>query len=136
MLTAFAAAGGLVAAVALDGVVKRWAARSLPEKRLAPGVAVALVLNPAETAARVSRVLALAGGATAVGVAAAGGRATVAVSLALALGGAVANELDRVRRGAVLDCFSFAGRLAFNPADVAITVGIAGALAALIAGAM
>ena len=55
-------------------------------------------------------------------------RATTGLGLALVVGGAVGNVIDRVRFGAVVDFFDFSDvyfNYVFNVADAAITVGAA-----------
>lgn len=51
------------------------------------------------------------------------GSVALAVSLALVLGGAAGNIIDRASAGAVIDCLSL-GNIVFNPADLAILVGL------------
>ena len=54
------------------------------------------------------------------------GRSLTAFALALVVGGAIGNVVDRVRFGAVVDFFDFSGLFfpyVFNIADAAITVG-------------
>lgn len=50
--------------------------------------------------------------------------AAARVALALILGGAVGNWIDRLRFGAVVDFFDFRVWPVFNVADSAITVGV------------
>jgi signal peptidase II len=55
-------------------------------------------------------------------------RPDLAVCLGLALGGATANAWDWVRRGGVIDFIDLRLWPVFNVGDVAIVVGVAGAL--------
>lgn len=52
-------------------------------------------------------------------------QSSVRVALALMLGGAIGNLLDRVARGEVVDFIKFPHWPAFNVADSAITIGVA-----------
>lgn len=61
-------------------------------------------------------------------------RAAVQMCFGIALGGAAANHLDTQSRSGVVNCFAFRQYLAFNLADVAISVGICMGLAFMIAG--
>lgn len=56
----------------------------------------------------------------------------VAIALALQLGGAVGNVIDRIRYGYVVDFFDFPRWPTFNVADSAITVGVVLLMYALI----
>lgn len=55
-------------------------------------------------------------------------------SLALVLGGAFGNWIDRIRFGAVIDFLDFRVWPVFNLADAAITIGVALYLGSLLAG--
>ena len=56
----------------------------------------------------------------------------VAIALALQLGGAIGNVIDRARYGYVVDFFDFLSWPTFNVADSAITVGVVLLMYALI----
>jgi len=49
--------------------------------------------------------------------------AVLLAAASVAAGGALSNYLSRRSPAGVVNCFSFHKRLAFNPADVAITAG-------------
>ncbi|WP_017931562.1 signal peptidase II [Robiginitomaculum antarcticum] len=60
------------------------------------------------------------------------------LSFALILAGSIGNVIDRVRYGAVVDFIDFSSlkfNFIFNPADVFITMGVIGMLAAVLLGA-
>lgn len=59
----------------------------------------------------------------------------LAIGLGAALGGALGNLYDRIRHGAVLDFLHVGIGGVFNPADVALVLGLAAALGAHLEGA-
>lgn len=140
-------AGALSAALAtvlLDQATKLWVLSELPEYASVPygpffnlvraanrGVAFGLLSGlPPERSALLLSVLSLAASAAVVAwMWRLPGASAGAYGLALVLGGAVGNVIDRLRLGAVTDFLDFhwkdAHWPAFNVADIAICVGVA-----------
>ena len=92
-------------------------------------------LSPRTNGARLVALWALAaacGAIALIAVPASGPRGLVGISLAIALGGAAGNLIDRVTRGVVVDFIALDWWPAFNLADAAIVLGALLALGALI----
>lgn len=126
-----AGTAGLVVLVdqAFKAGVAGWMADSLSLPLVGAGLRVAASLNPGTAGGL------LAGSAPLLGMAAllgAGGLLVLGsfpagrnwrLAMGLVAGGALANGLDRLRLGGVVDWLVLGGRLAFNLADLAVVAG-------------
>jgi signal peptidase II len=128
-----------VAAVLAVDVLTKAAALRLPAAGVGhPAFGLRLVLNrragmPGVSAATATAVLALLTMTAAGLVVAADASAASAAGIGLAVGGAVGNAVDRLRRGGVVD-FVVVGRWpVFNVADVALVAGVVGAVGSVVA---
>lgn len=135
-----AALGAFSAALLADRSSKRLASRSGGSRELAFGIALVHVVHrDSESGWRIIRRPGNRNGGLALAVAAAfavsagvSGHPSLALGLAFAIGGALSNHLESLHSGAVVDCFSLGGRLAFNVADLTIVAGVALALVGLL----